>query len=163
MQDREQEVRGGSFAAGAAGEGPSQHEGAADNSGDEEYRRLPDLDEELRLLGAQLGEALKKAWESETSREIQGQISRGFKEMARQFDEVADKVAASEERARLRQQVKRVVETARESEMSQEIQEGLLAGLKELNEQLEKLIQRLNRQQEEGSGHSDSPAGAAES
>jgi heparin binding hemagglutinin HbhA len=103
-----------------------------------------DLKEELTRLGRQLAVVAKSAWESETSRNIQGEIKEGLEEVISQLDDASKKISASEETQRLRAQVERVVETAKESDISQGVREGFLSGLKELNTQLDKLLTRLS-------------------
>jgi myo-inositol-1-phosphate synthase len=109
----------------------------------QESPAVGEFSDELRRLGKQMGEAVKAAWESETSRNAQAQLRDGLAAMTRQLEEAARKVQASEETHRLRQQAERVVESARASDVAEEMRQGLLTGLRDLNAALEKAVDRL--------------------
>jgi len=115
----------------------------------EEKEVAGDLGEEFKRFGQQLGDTVTAAWESEEGRNIRDQIGDALKEMAQQLDSATKKIAAHEETQKLRTQAEQLVDSVRTSEIAEELQEGLLTGLKELNQALDKAIGRLNQTDEE--------------
>jgi len=114
-----------------------------------------DLGEEFKRFGRQLGDTVTAAWESDEGRHIRTQIGDALREMARQIDTVSKKVASHEETQKLRTQAEQLVDSVRQSDIAEDLQEGLLTGLKELNQALQKAISRLNR---EDTQNDDTPA-----
>ena len=108
-----------------------------------------DLGEEFRRFGRQLGDTVTAAWESEESRHIRAQVGDALREMARQLDAVTKKVASHEETQKLRTQAEQLVDSVRQSDIAEDMQEGLLTGLKELNQALQKAINHLNREDDD--------------
>ena len=109
----------------------------------EEKADQGDITVELQELGRRLGAALQAALESDQSRNLQSQVSEGLQDLSRQVDETIKSARESEAAKDLGEQVHRVVKTARESDVAQDIERGLVRGLRELNEQLDKLIESL--------------------
>jgi hypothetical protein len=104
-----------------------------------------DLADELRQLGERLGAVAKAAWESDTSRHIQQQLSEGLDSMTRELDEASKRIMAKDETQRLKTHVREVVDSPKTKEVTREIQDTLLTGLKELNTQLDRALERLRR------------------
>ena len=99
--------------------------------------------EELETLGQQLATAIKSLWESEESRKLRQQIREGFLELSRTVDTAIKSAQESESTRRLGEQMKETIEKARQSEVVDKVEESLLTGLREMNEQLAKLIRSL--------------------
>ena len=127
-----------------------QYEDAA-----EPTKSAGELGEEFKRFGKQLGETVTAAWESEEGRTIRNQIGDALKEMAQQLDTVTKKVASHEETQKLRTQAEQLVDSVRQSEVAEELQEGLLTGLKELNQALDKAIGRLGQTSDEDLAEDD--------
>jgi len=108
-----------------------------------------ELGEEFKRFGKQLGDTVTAAWESEEGRNIRNQIGDALKEMAQQLDSATKKIASHEDTQKLRTQAEHLVDSVRQSEVAEELQEGLLTGLKELNQALDKAIGRLGQRPQE--------------
>lgn len=98
---------------------------------------------ELEKLGQQLGTTLKSLWESEESRKLRQQIAEGFLELSRTVDSALKSAQESEAAKRLGEQVKETIDKACQSEVVGKVEEGLLTGLRQMNEQLSKLLRSL--------------------
>lgn len=116
----------------------------------EEKRPESDLADQLRELGKQLGLALRAAWESEQRQQLEKEIGEGLKDLGKQIEQAVAAAKTSPQTQKVKEQVSRVAETARQSEALREMREGLAAGLRELNEELRKLVEKM--QQKQGSG-----------
>jgi signal recognition particle GTPase len=106
----------------------------------EEKRPEGDIMGELKLLGEQLATAVKALWESEESKNLRREIADGIHEAGRQIDTAFKSAQESEAAKDLSSTVRDTVEKARESDVAVKIQEGLVAGLRELNAQLDRVL-----------------------
>ena len=112
--------------------------------------RREDVAAEVRELGERVQEAIRAAVESPRTKEVQQQVSEGFAELARQVEAALRAAQESRETRRLGEQAKQVVESARSGEIVDEVRSGLVRGLRVLNEQLERLVERLEAEKREG-------------
>lgn len=106
----------------------------------EEQKPTSDVLDELKLLGQQLGTAVKSLWESEESRNLRQEISEGLNEAVREVDKAVKNVQASDAAKEFGQQVRGSVDKARESDVVGQIQKGLVTGLRDLNTEIGKLL-----------------------
>lgn len=113
----------------------------------EEERPESRLADELRELGKQLGLALRAAWESEERQRLEKEIGEGLKDLGKQLDQALQAAKVSPQTQKVKEQVEKVVETARQSEAVQEIREGLISGLRELNEELRRLVEKMQKKE----------------
>ena len=106
----------------------------------EEQKPTGDVWGELKLLGEQLGGAVKSLWDSDESRSLRKEISDGLAEAAREMDKAVKSVQDSNAAKEFGQEVRATVDKARESDIVGQVQQGLLAGLRDLNTELSKLL-----------------------
>jgi hypothetical protein len=106
----------------------------------EEQKPTGDVWGELKLFGEQLGSAVRSLWDSDESRDLRKEISDGLAEATREMDKAVKAVQDSDAAKELSQQVRGTVDKARESDIAGQIQQGLVAGLRDLNTELSKLI-----------------------
>jgi heparin binding hemagglutinin HbhA len=114
-------------------QGPGQ--GPAKDSGD--------LVNELREMGQQLETAFRAAIESERAKQLQRDIASGFREISSQVQEAVKTIQANPRVQQAEERGKQVVSQARESKVVQEIQETIVSGIAQLNDQLRKLVERI--------------------
>ncbi|MCC7355370.1 MAG: hypothetical protein IT330_16635 [Anaerolineae bacterium] len=122
----------------------------------EEKRAESTLADELRELGKQLGLALRAAWESEERQQMEKELGEGLKDLGKQIEQAMASAKTSPQTQKVKEQMGRVVETARQSEAVQEMREGVASGLRELNEELRKLVEKM--QQRQGPAGGEPPA-----
>ena len=106
----------------------------------EEKKPSSDVLDELKLFGQQLGTAFKSLWDSEESRNLRKEISEGLTEAVREMDKAVKNVQDSEAAKEFGEQVRGTVDKARQSDIAGQVQQGLVAGLRDLNTELSKLL-----------------------
>jgi hypothetical protein len=106
----------------------------------EEQKPTGDVLGELKLFGQQLGTAVKSLWDSDESRNLRKEISEGLGEAVREMDKAVKTVQDSDAAKEFSQQVRGTVDKARESDVTDKIHQGLVAGLRDLNTELSKLL-----------------------
>jgi hypothetical protein len=106
----------------------------------EEQKPTGDVLDELKLFGQQLGSAVKSLWDSEESHNLRKEISDGLAEAVREMDKAVKTVQDSEAAKEFSQQVRGTVDKARESDIAGQIEKGLVAGLRDLNTEISKLL-----------------------
>jgi hypothetical protein len=136
----------------------SEEQKANSGASTEEQELGSEMLEELHSLGRQLSKAVKSLWESEDSRKLRQEIGDGFVELGMQLDSAVKSAQESEAAKQFSDQVKETVERARVSDVASQLEEGLVTGLREMNEQLSKLIRSVESE-EPGA---DEPEGGAE-
>jgi hypothetical protein len=102
-----------------------------------------DVLDELQALGEQLSAAVKALWQSEDSRKLRQDIGQGFADLGQQLDEAVKSAQESEAAKQFTGQVKETMDKARETDIAGKLEQGLVTGLRELNEQLSKMISSL--------------------
>lgn len=108
-----------------------------------------ELTTQFRELGQRLVSTARAAWESEQRQELQQEITDGLRTVRDQLNDAVDNVRTSARSQgtteTVKEQVKKAAETARSNDLLDEMRNGLTAGLRELNEQLRRLSERLER------------------
>jgi hypothetical protein len=99
--------------------------------------------QELHSLGTQLATAVKSLWESEDSRKLRQEIGDGFVELGHQVDDAIKSAQESEAAKQFTVQVKETMDRARASDLTGKVEEGLVTGLRQLNEELSKMVSSL--------------------
>jgi hypothetical protein len=114
----------------------------------EEQKPSSDILDELESLGQQLATAVKSLWESEDSRKLRKEIGEGFSELGRQLDTAVKSAQDSEAVHQFEEQVKETVHKARESDIAGKLEQHLVTGLRELNDQISKLVTSVEEKAE---------------
>jgi len=105
----------------------------------------PDLMGELRELGQQFEAVYRAALESDHTKQLQRDLAGGVRELNNQVRMAIEtlqthpRVQQAEERGR------QVLSQAQQSKTAQEVQETVVSGISQLNEQLRKLVRRLEQ------------------
>lgn len=105
---------------------------------------LENLKQELKRLGEQVGEAGRLLWNSPQRRALEDQIQEGLKKVSQEFRTLFDELLSSETAEKVRTKAEETIQTAAGSPIVEDIQEAMTTGLRELNEELEKLLGKLN-------------------
>lgn len=95
---------------------------------------------ELHSLGQQLSTAFKSLWESEESRKLREELEAGFVELGHQVETAVKSAQDSDAAQQLGEQVRETMEKARESDVAARLEEGLVTGLRDLSEQISKMV-----------------------
>ncbi|MDH3944516.1 MAG: hypothetical protein OEV06_10525 [Anaerolineae bacterium] len=108
-----------------------------------------DMRDEFRQMGENLQQAVNAAWQSEERKRLQEDLVEGLRDLEKAFSDFGKKIEQSE----LGQQVKSDVEDLSEKLRSGELQEnartGMVSALQRANVELEKLISRWEKPDED--------------
>ena len=102
-----------------------------------------DLLSELREMGQQLEMAFRAAIQSERAKQLQKDLAGGVHEITEQLKTAAKTVQNDTRFQQAEERGRQAVAHARESKVVQDIQETLVTGIAQLNEQLRKVVDRL--------------------
>lgn len=105
---------------------------------------LENLKQELKRLGEQVGEAGRMLWNSPQRRALEGQIQEGLQKVTQEIRDLFDELRASETAQKVRSKTEEALQTVAASPIVEDFQEAITAGVRELNEELEKLLAKLN-------------------
>lgn len=108
----------------------------------ESTQQHPDLGSELRELGNQIEQAIRSALNSETSKTIQRDFSRGLGEVGKQMQTALKAIQDNVNLQDLAGKGQQAIEQVQESNLVKELQEALTQGVSKLNEQLGVFIAR---------------------
>jgi heparin binding hemagglutinin HbhA len=115
---------------------------------EEQREQRNEIVDELKEFGSQLQGLIRTVAESEKSKELQQDISKGIDEIGRQIDSVRKQAQSTQVAKGLGAQVQKVAEAPKVAGASQEIRTGLLRGLQELNTQLKRMAERIESQKQ---------------
>ena len=102
-----------------------------------------DLLNELREMGQQLEMAFRAAIQSDRAKQLQKDLAGGVREITEQLKTAAKSVQNDTRFQKAEERGRQAVAQARESKVVQDIQETLVTGIAQLNEQLRKVVDRL--------------------
>jgi heparin binding hemagglutinin HbhA len=102
-----------------------------------------DLLNELREMGQQLETAFRAAIQSDRAKQLQKDLTGGVREITEQLKTAAKTVQNDTRFQQAEERGRQAVAQARESKVVQDIQETLVSGIAQLNEQLRKVVDRL--------------------
>ena len=124
-----------------------------------------DITRELQELGRQLASTARAAWQSEQRQEIQQEMTEGIRSIR---DQLADTVESLRTNPRaqtmtqsMKEQVGKAAETTRVTEIVDDVRGGLVSGLRELNDQLRRVAERLEHRDDRAASTDAAVAGSA--
>jgi hypothetical protein len=82
-------------------------------------------------------------WESDESRSLRQDLRDGFVELGRQLDTAVKSAQESDAAKEFGEQLKETMDKARQSDLAGKLEQGLITGLRELNEEISKLVGSL--------------------
>jgi hypothetical protein len=98
---------------------------------------------ELREMGQQLETAFRAAIQSDRAKQLQKDLAGGVREITEQLKTAAKTVQNDPRVQQAEERGRQAVAQARESKVVQDIQETLVSGIAQLNEQLRKVVDRI--------------------
>jgi heparin binding hemagglutinin HbhA len=102
-----------------------------------------DLLDELREMGQQLETAFRAAIQSDRAKQLQKDLAGGVREITEQLKTAAKSVQSDTRFQQAEERGRQAVAQARESKVVQDIQETLVSGIAHLNDQLRKVVDRI--------------------
>jgi heparin binding hemagglutinin HbhA len=104
---------------------------------------IGDLTTELREMGQQLEAAFRAAIESDRAKQLQRDLVGGVRELSGQIQTTLQSLQANPRVQQAEERGRQVLSQARESKVVQDLQETIVSGIAQLNDQLRKLVDRL--------------------
>jgi hypothetical protein len=101
-----------------------------------------DIASEFRELGKNLSEALRSAWGSEERKKLQQEIKTGLKDFGDSLNRAAEDVSQSKVAQNLKADAQDFGKRVRSGELEAKVRTDLLAALRSVNAQLEKLFSK---------------------
>jgi len=124
---------------------------------DEESIPEENLAEEFRILGKNLSEALRTAWEHPERKRIQDEIVSGLNELGATFKSEMDNFTQSPSGQQIKSEVQEIGERIRDPQVQTRVHQELLSALQSVNAELQKAIERLATRQAPGTSEQASP------
>src|SRR5262245_45003558 len=115
-----------------------------------------DLMRELREMGQQLEAAFRAAVQSDRAKQLRKDIAGGGRELTSQVKTAVKTVQSDPRVQQAEERGRQAVSQARESKVVQDIQETVVSGLAQLNEQLRKVVERIEKEANAAAGGSAS-------
>jgi len=97
---------------------------------------------ELTVLGQKVVAAVQQAWESDERKKAEAEIRHALRLAGERIDEVTADVQSSEVTEDLKGQAAKLKDSVQESSVAKEVQRGLLVGLRKLNDELGRLLEK---------------------
>ena len=101
------------------------------------------ITEELGKLGKQMADAIKAAWESDDRKKLQAEILDGLQKFGDEVTEALDKAGQSETAKDLRVKAEKVATDVRATGVAEDVRKGIISGLDVINQELGKLVEKL--------------------
>ena len=100
------------------------------------------LKEEFQILGRNLVEALRSAWEAPESRRLREEVSSGLSDLGATLKREADSLTSSPAAQKVQSSVDEVGERLRSAETQEKVRRELIGALQTVNSELQKVIDR---------------------
>jgi hypothetical protein len=111
--------------------------------GDPSRGGTSDLAGELREMAQQLEAAFRAALESERTKQLQRDLAGGMRELSTQIQNTLKSLQTNPRVQQAEERGRQVLSQARESKVAHDLQETIVSGIAQLNDQLRKLVERL--------------------
>jgi heparin binding hemagglutinin HbhA len=103
----------------------------------------PDLAAEMREMGQQIEAAVRAFTESERAKQLQRDLSGGVRELTQQLQTAVKSLQTSPRVQQAEARGQQVFSQVLQSKAVQDVQETFVSGLAQFNDQLRKLVERL--------------------
>jgi hypothetical protein len=104
--------------------------------------RSGEVASEFKDLGDNLKSILQHAWESEERKNLQREIETGLANLGKTVDEAVTEFKQSDTGQRLKTEAQDLQQRIRSGEVEASLREDLLAALRKVNSELEKILSR---------------------
>ncbi|GAB4123509.1 MAG: hypothetical protein Fur005_35380 [Roseiflexaceae bacterium] len=104
---------------------------------------MSELQRELREMGTQLESAFRMMMESDRTKQIKSDLTAGIREISSQMRSTIEQAQHDPRLKEAEERGRKALEEARESKVVQEMQELFVMGVTQINQQLRKLVERI--------------------
>jgi hypothetical protein len=98
-----------------------------------------DIAAELSALGQTIGEAIKRAWNSEERQKIETEVRDGLRKFAEEAEEAAKKLRESDLGKQVEEGAKQVRDDVQKGKVAEEVRKGTVQALRTLRDALDKM------------------------
>ena len=111
-----------------------------------------EVGERFKVLGESLAQALRSSWENEETQRVVKEMKTGLESMAKEVGKAVDEFSSSPQGQRFRQEAEQAGESFRYAadQTVQEVRPHLIRALTEVNNEQQKLIQRMEEKRPGG-------------
>ncbi len=104
-----------------------------------------DVGKQFQTLGESLAKAFRTAWENEQNQQRLHEMRNGLESIVHNVDQAIQETAASPEGQQIRSEANRAAESLRSAteQTAQEVRPHLVSALRQVNEELQKFINRM--------------------
>jgi hypothetical protein len=101
------------------------------------------ITDELSKMGKLVAQAFQSAWESDERKKLEAEFSEGLRKFSDEVTAATKKANESDAAKQIKVQAEKIVAEVKEHDVAEEIRKGLLVGLEAINQELGKLVERL--------------------
>jgi heparin binding hemagglutinin HbhA len=112
----------------------------------------PDLGTEMREMGQQIEAAVRALAESERAKQLQRDLAGGVRELTHQLQTAVKSLQTNPRVQQAEERGRQVFSQALQNKAVQDVQETFVSGLAQFNDQLRKLVERLENERTGQSG-----------
>jgi hypothetical protein len=107
----------------------------------------PTITDELSKMGKLLAQAIQSAWASEERRKLEAEIVDGLRKFGDEVSAAAKKASDSDTAKQIKTQAEKVATDVQQKDVAGDIRKGMISGLEVINQELGKLVDRLEPKQ----------------
>jgi hypothetical protein len=114
------------------------------------------LADEFIKLGENIRDIVKAAWESDEGSRFRQDIKNGLEELGESLDKLSKELNESQTAQHIREEMEEIAKRVQTGEVESTIKSGILSTLKSLNLEIEKLVNRWEKDIDNNPSHDES-------
>ena len=103
----------------------------------------PTITDELSKMGKLVAQAIQAAWESDERKKLEAEVADGLRKFGDEVSAAAKKAGESDTAKQIKTQAEKVAADVQQKDVAGDIRKGLISGLEVINQELGKLVERL--------------------
>jgi phage-related protein len=103
----------------------------------------PTITDELSKMGKLVAQAIQAAWESDERKKLEAEVADGLRKFGDEVSAAARKAGESDTAKQIKTQAEKVAADVQQKDVAGDIRKGLISGLEVINQELGKLVERL--------------------
>jgi len=108
----------------------------------------PTITDELSKMGKLVAQAIQAAWESDERKKLEAEVADGLRKFGDEVSAAAKKAGESDTAKQIKTQAEKVAADVQQKDVAGDIRKGLISGLEVINQELGKLVDRLEPKKE---------------
>ena len=103
----------------------------------------PTITDELSKMGKLVAQAIQAAWESDERKKLEAEVVDGLRKFGDEVSAATKKAGDSDTAKQIKTQAEKVAADMQQKDVAGDIRKGLISGLEVINQELGKLVERL--------------------